>query len=401
MFVARQPILDRRKGLFAYELLCRASLDADSCLASSDQASARVFTNAITTIGLDALTHGRRAFVNVTRRLLLDGMVTAIPPSCIVVELLEDIEADADVLEACRELKRQGYALALDDFALSDRTAELVPLADFIKVDFLGSDAQQRQAIVEATRDGHPALLAEKVETLEVFEAARDAGYQYFQGFFLGKPVTEQARDVPKGRMAALSLVAALSDHNLSAVQLESALKHDASLCYRLLRAANSAGVARHGQIHTVRDALVLLGRETVRRWVAVLVLADLGGHGSEDLAAWATVRARFCELVASQARDRGRFSESFLMGMCSLLDVLLGCSMSDVLSHLPLDEASKDALLGHPSAKRDLLECVIAYERGQWTRCLALASDLGIDPDILPQQYAAALRWARSVDPV
>lgn len=401
VFVARQPILDRQQRLFAYELLCRASIDAESCLTPHDQASARVITNAVTAIGLDVLTKGHPAFINVTRRLLLDGVVSAIPPECVVVELLEDIEADAEVVAACRELKQAGYAIALDDFLLNERTADLVPLADYIKVDFLASDRPMRDAVARLQTNGRPALLAEKIETAEAFEAAIDEGYAYFQGFFLGRPATKGARSAPAINHAALKLMAAVNDPRLSISQLENLLKHDAALCYRLLRAVNSARFSLRTRVYSVRDALILLGRDTVRHWVSVLVLADLRGQASEEMVTWASVRARFCELTSAHAADRHQFDESFLLGMCSVLDSLLGCSMSDLLAQLPLSDGSKAALLGQDNANRQLLDCIVTYERGEWTRCFALASGLGIDPAVLPQLYAEALRWAHTIDPV
>ena len=180
VFVARQPILDRAQRVFGYELLFRSSVQAETAAgAASEQASARVITDAVLSFGLDTLTQGRPAFINVTRSLLLDGMPAALPPDRVVLELLEEIEADDDVLAACRELRRAGYAIALDDFVLNDRTAGLVPFADYIKVDCLAqTDPAARREILALRRQGRPALLAEKIETVHEFEHAMKDGFE-------------------------------------------------------------------------------------------------------------------------------------------------------------------------------------------------------------------------------
>ncbi|HET9369902.1 MAG TPA: hypothetical protein VFO19_06630, partial [Vicinamibacterales bacterium] len=138
-FIARQPILDQDGRVYGYELLFRRNSTSESCDTVAEIASATVITNAVVGIGLDTLTQGRRAFVNVGRRMLLEGISEVLPAHRVVIELTEDIEADADTIDACHRLRRAGYTLALDDFVLNERTEALVPLADFIKIDFLGT----------------------------------------------------------------------------------------------------------------------------------------------------------------------------------------------------------------------------------------------------------------------
>src|SRR5262245_56603806 len=202
VFVARQPILDRSRRVYAYELLFRPSIVAESAESSSERASARVITDAVLAFGLNTLTQGKPAFINVTRRLLLDGIPAALPPTRVVIELLEDIEADEDVVTACRDLRRAGYAIALDDFSLNERTAGLLPIADFVKVDCLSNAPAIRQRL--SSPGPQAALLAEKIETMAQFEEAMRLGFTYFQGFFFGRPVTQGAREVPGHRLGHL-----------------------------------------------------------------------------------------------------------------------------------------------------------------------------------------------------
>jgi c-di-GMP-related signal transduction protein len=396
VFVARQPILDAMGRLFAYELLFRPSGTAAVAGTASDHASARVITDAVLDFGLDTLTQGRLAFINVTRQFLIEGLPLVLPPNRVVVELLEDIEADAEVLKACQELRKGGYSLALDDFTLSERTSPLVPFADYLKVDMLSvTDLSTSARMLRRCSAGHAALLAEKIETVESFNETKAEGFQYFQGFFFGYPVIETTRTIPPHHLAHLKFLRDLHHHNVTIDQLEELIKHDATLCYRVLRVANSAALAQRREVQSVRQALVLLGLDNVRRWLSVWLLASVSQGAHPELAVMSAVRARCCELIGGRLFGPDAETETFLLGMCSLLDAILQRPMEVVVTQLPLTEPTKRALIGDDNSNRRVLDCVVAYERGHWDTCLRVASDVGIDPATIPVAHKEALQWA------
>ena len=396
VFVARQPIFDRTRQVYGYELLFRDSGSAATCELPSEHASARVMTDALLAFGLETLTQGRLAFINVTRRLLLEGIPAALPPDRVVLELLEDIEADEEVLTAVRALRRAGYTIALDDFVLTSRTAALVPLADFLKVDWLADhDTAELRRLAAARGTGRPALIAEKIESQTHYDEANRDGYHYFQGYFFGRPITHEAREIQGHQAGFLRLLGSLSRPDLSVAELEALIKHDASLCYRVLRAVNSAGFGQHTGVQTIGQAVLLLGCETVRRWASLWVLAGLSGSANAELVMMSTVRARFCELLIERGEHKTGVADGFLLGMCSVLDAILNAPLEAVLKHLPLSEDIVSALRGEDTPGRRVLDCAIAYERADWDTSLKLAQRLGISHANLSGSYNDALRWA------
>ena len=148
-FIARQPIFDSQKRVFAYELLFRSGLDNVFKHSDPDQATAKVITDAFSLFDTSALTEGKRAFVNLTRDTLLKEYTLLIPKEFIVAEITETIDPDSEVVAACRKLKQAGYLLALDDFVYQDRYAPLMELADFIKVDFLSTSESERRSLCQ------------------------------------------------------------------------------------------------------------------------------------------------------------------------------------------------------------------------------------------------------------
>ena len=207
VFVARQPIFDRSLNTHSYELLFRTGLENCCPAGPGNSATQSVISNSFLEIGLDELTNGKRCFVNFTRDLLVTRAAMLLPPDLVTVEILEDVEPDAEVLRACRELKDAGYTLALDDYVLADRTSPFLELADIAKVDFLGTSPAQRELLAKELIARGIEPLAEKVETQEVLTQAKDCGYSYFQGYFFGKPGVRKGRALVGNSLAYLRLL--------------------------------------------------------------------------------------------------------------------------------------------------------------------------------------------------
>ena len=396
--VARQPILDARGRVFAYELLYRATADANSCDGPNDRAAARVLSDSVLTLGLETLTGGRRAFVNVTRQMLLEELPTLLSPQAVVVEVLETVQVDGEVLAAVKELKRRGYSIALDDFTLDTGAQRLLPYAKYVKVDVLATPLEQCREIAAAIQPV-PWLVAEKVESAEMFEQVRSLGCHYFQGYYFCRPTTFNSGAPAAGRLASARLLVALNKPNVSVLDVENLIKHDASLIYRVLRCINSAAFGIRCEITSIRQALVLLGLDQVRKWASVWALAGLNGGATTELVRMAVVRARACELVAVRLVGAEDASEYFLLGLCSLLEAMLGQPMDAVVTELPLSATVRCALLGETSNEaRQVLDAVVAHERGRWDEASALMALLALPGDTVPIAYADSLKWSREL---
>lgn len=395
--VARQPILDRAGRVFGHELLYRQDPEATSCTANGDLAGARTLNDALLTVGLDALTDGLPAFMNLTRPLLLNGAGTLLPREVAVLEVREDVPIDDEVVEACKALHGDGYALALDDFSPGSAAEALLPWVRYVKVDVLETPVSEWRALCARLLPRGIRLVAEKVETAETAAVAADAGFHFFQGYYFCRPVMFVAKPVPSRRLAYVRLLAALNRPNLGLGEVEDLVKHDVSLSYRVLRSINSAAFALQREVTSIRSALVLLGVGQIRTWASVWALAGLSGGESPGAVAVSLVRARCCERLGNLlgGPDKDAY---FLLGLCSLLDVILQRPMTIALDELPLPASVREALLGEPNAARVALDTIVAYEQGHWDQAVALATSLGLNPHVLEDTYADALRWSREL---
>ena len=393
-YVARQPIFDRDERVFGYELLFRDGLE-NAFTGDQDEASRATLDRSLL-MGLDVLCDGRRAFVNCTRDTLIKGLVTLLPSTSTVVEVLESVPADQDVIAACHALKLAGYMIALDDFVAGDRRESMAELADIIKVDMQLTTEEQRSDLVRRFGPWKCLMLAEKVETQHDFLRARDLGFVYFQGYFFRRPEMLSTRDMPASRLHYLRMLQEVSRPDLDVPALEKLIKSETSVCYRLLRYLNSAVFGFKSEIHSVRHALTILGERDVRKWVRLVAAVGAGQDKTGDLVLSALVRGRFGELLGPLV-PHGE-SDLFLLGLLSLIDVMLEMPMSDVLERIPLDAATKTALLGQPSALRPVFQLMLAHESGEWQAAARLSESLHLHPEQIAEYYWRAQQWAREI---
>lgn len=393
-YVARQAIVDREETVFGYELLFRSGLE-NAFSGDTDEASRATLDRSLL-IGLDVLCDGRRAFVNCTRDTLVKGLVTLLPSTMTVVEILESVPPDPEVFAACQKLKEAGYLIALDDFVADDPRAPLAEMADIIKVEMQLTNYEQRTAMIKQYGPWRTRMLAEKIETQADFLRARDQGFVYFQGFFFRRPEMINTRDMPAHRLNYLRMLQEVSRPELDVKGLEKLIKSEASVCYRLLRYLNSAMFGFKYEIHSVRHALSILGERDLRRWVRLVAAVGAGQERTSDLLLSALVRGRFGELIAGRV-PHGE-SDLFLLGLLSLIDAMLEMPMADILDKIPLDHETKSVLLGQSSLLRPVFQLMLAHESGEWELASRLSESLHLDSEEVAGYYWQAQQWARDV---
>ncbi len=396
-FVARQPIFNRHKKIYAYELLFRDGMANFCPEVDGDQASCNLLANTFLNIGIDELTGGRLAFVNFTRDLLVRQIPTLFPRETIMVEILEEVQPEPVLIAACRELAGKGYQLALDDFVYAEEQDELLRLATIVKIDFLGTPAEEIPALAATLATFNVKLLAEKVETHEAFEAARDMGFAYFQGYFFSKPEIVQGRDIAPGRVQLLQVIAEINRRECSIDRVEDLVKTDVSLSYKLLRYINSAFFRRAREITSIKHAIVLLGLSETRKFISMIAAGALAAGKPNELIRMSIIRAKFCESVGGQFVPAAEESELFLMGLFSLMDAILDCPMAAAIEALPLSATIREALLTEKGPAGELLYLLRCYENGRWEDCEGISNACRFDASTLPEQYRRAVGWAES----
>lgn len=397
VYIARQPILDRRKRAWGYELLFRSGEENHFTGINGDLATSRVLNNVLHCPGVETVTGKKKAFINFTRDLLLKGLPELLDPKKTVVEVLESVPVDEELFHCCRKLTQKGYVLALDDFSCDEKINPLISLAKIVKIDFLHNGVETIQKTLEALSPYRVQFLAEKVETEEEFKNAKDLGFHYFQGYFFSKPQVLKRRDIGAEKLNKLNLLKAIQHPSLDIDALEKLISRDIVLSFKLLKYINSTPLGLKIQVSSIRQASVILGQKTLTRWLSLILLGEIGSEKPRELFTTSTVRAKFCELLSLETGSHYLAPELFTIGMFSLLDAVMDQPMDAILSELSLEGTLVDALTAQKGNLGPYLRLVIAYERGIWPEMVEISSLLGIELKKASESYIKAVHWAEN----
>jgi len=398
--IARQPILNADETVIGYELLFRESSGEHHFTSANGEKATSTTIDTLSVVGLSVLCDGRLAFINCARQTLLSDYFALLPPDEVVIEIQQAVPPDEDVVQACQRLKQAGYSIALDNFEPKDKREGLIRFADFIKVDIARIPLELSAPLAALYGSERRRMLAQKVETREQFVTARNNGFTCFQGYFFRRPENMQVRQIPANQGTYLRLLSAVSKPSVEFAEIEGLIKHEPSLCYRLLRYLNSPLLQLSVPVVSVRHALGLLGEQETVRWIRMATTVVMGQDKCSDLVLSSLVRARFCELISPKV-EHGN-SDLFLMGMLSLMDAILAVPIGMVVEELHLDADLKAQLLraktGEKTPLSTIYDLMVARETGEWERVTKLAKNLNLSLSFVAEKSNEAMRWAHQV---
>lgn len=402
-FLARQPILNREGELHAYELLFRSAAAGPAGVTDDLAATAAVIAHAAE-LGMENVIGASQAYINVNAAVLFSDFVHLLPRDTVLLEILETVEVSDALVARVQQLARAGYRFALDDvIADSARLTRLLPLVDVVKVDVSHLSEGGLRRLAERVREAGKKLLAEKVETPAQYEACTRLGFDYFQGYYFAKPLVLTGHKLPPAQAALVRLMAQLSS-DVDPSQLESTIKQDAALGLALLRLVNApvAGVAQ--PIESLQQALQVLGRRRLQRWLQILIYAEPGAAGvaPSPLLILASTRGKLLELIARTVRpDEPAVADiAFTVGVMSLMDALFGLPLERVLEGLTVADEVRQALLARAGLYGDMLRLAESIEHVEEDapQLVALLAKLGLSLEDFNTLQLEAFEWSGAV---
>lgn len=395
VFVARQAIFNRKQNVVAYELLFRNSAENFFPDIEEGQATARLIMENQLNLGTRHITSGKTALINIGPDSLKHNLCDFLPCKDVVIELLETIEPTDDNYQLCRELFHKNYKLALDDFVYNEQWERFLKFIKLVKFDIAQTPLSDIAEIVEKLKQHKKIkILAEKIETQADYHQAHKMGFDYFQGYFFAKPTMHEQQDIDYNYALVVAIYAQVMKPSPDIKQISTLFEADAALAYKLMRLINSGVFPIQSKISSIKQALVYLGHERLKKFVSLIVTAHTAGKKPAELMQVCVVRARFCELIAKQV-SKSLAGEAFLTGLFSLLDAILDQPMSLLVEKLPFPDDIKAALLNEKNTLYYILNVVQAYETGSWWTLEKAVILLNVKSDVLPGLYNQAVDWA------
>ncbi len=403
IFLGRQPILDRDQNLIAFELLFR--LDHVDSVEVTDNlsATANVIVNAYGELGIEEVLGQQRGFVNVDTELLMSDVICMLPSKKVVLEILESVKITDEIVQRCIELKQMGYQLALDDVVEINQEIELLlSIVHVVKIDILTIEKEALVDIVNQLKRWPVLLLAEKVNSSEQAKLCMELGFEMFQGYYFAKPEIISGKRTDPGKLSLLNLLTlVMSDSD--AADIEQELKHQPGLSYNLMRMVNSTASGFSKNINSIKQAVMVLGRKQLQRWIQLLLYAadKKNEKMSDAMLQVAATRGKMMELIATVDRphDKSHQDRAFMVGILSLLDALLGMEMTEIIEKLNIPSEISQALLSRSGRLGQELKLIEANEKGEIDSVKSFLAELNfLSLSELTSLELEALGWANRI---
>lgn len=394
MFIARQPIFNRKLDVFGYELLYRAGEQSTQFDGMSSTGATASVLGGLFEAGISQIVENKYALINFDERFINSDSIELVEPERLIIEMLEDVKVNNNLINRLTELKEKGYKIALDDFVEDYDNYPLVPLADIIKFDIIETPLAQIAGSVNTALAQNKIILAEKIETQTEFLRAKEMGFHLFQGFFFSKPsiaMKSSHKSTPK--IQYMKLLNELKEEEPSFQTLAEIVETDVNIAYRLIRIASRK--AEEEVLYSIKKALVYMGLKEFERWINILVLQDLGRDKPQELTKISLIRSQMADVIAGQIGLKRIRHEAAMMGLFSVVDAMLDMPIEEALQDIALPDSIINALVNNKGPLYPIIDLITAYEQGDYVKVQNIAKQLNLDMGLLYRDYVEAIEWA------
>ena len=403
-YLGRQPILDRNQALFGYELLFRNAPVGPAIIDGTPLSATAAVVAHAAQLGMERTIGDAIGFVNVDAEALASDIFGFLPREKLVLEVSGAADFSPNILARMSELMSHGFRFSLDEVrADSPQLPQMLQLVEYVKLSMRDMPLETLVKLAPRFKQDGKKVVACKVENRDEFKNCLDLGCDYFQGYYFAKPVIMSGKKLSPSQLAVMELMNLVTSDAENA-DIERAIKKDVSLALNLLRLVNTPAVGARQRIDSLSQAVHILGRRQLQRWLQIMLYAEPGkrGHSMTPLLMLATTRGRLLELLATKLRPAHRHVAdiAFTVGIMSLMDTLFGIPMQEILSQIPMGDEVGEALMFRGGFFGDLLKLAECIERleDMDTRILPALADLAISTEELVELEMSAFEWSDNV---
>ncbi|MBI1905761.1 MAG: HDOD domain-containing protein [Rhodocyclales bacterium] len=401
-FLCREAVLGRDQRIAGYQFMLREGTRGRIRNSSRvvHHVYAEVLVRNLLQSNIGGLLGHRHAYLDLPDSFLAHPCLRDLPPAntVLVIEHLGGSGAPAPetLLEQVRDLRAEGFRIAIPDPDIVTELAHLLPEVDAVVLRALAIDPERnRQRKVKlAQLSGHTDMLVRELTTMEHLGLCMNLGVALFQGPFVTSREDWHDNKL-RPDVARLAILLGRLRQDADTAEIVTLTKQNPALSLRLLRYINSAASGLPTKVASIEGALQLLGRDKLYRWLMIMFCSTNEAHGRSAAALEsALVRARMMELLAAKSAPTQQ-EALFLTGLLSLADVVLQVPLERAIAPLGLSAEIEDAILRRSGPHAALLELVIACETAQAEQIDSAAQRCGITPASASTRHIEALGWA------
>jgi EAL and modified HD-GYP domain-containing signal transduction protein len=393
VYLGRQNIFSPTLDTVAYEINYYSNSNGENLVGRNSISAALSIIQSVLDIGIESITQGKMAFFNLSAEFIkkqkglpfgekiAGGFFSA-----------DDDVIDESLITTLQRLKKLKYKIVLDHAQINHLTIPILHEVDGVRIDVAHYSRGDLRDMIKSLEQFDVKTYACNIDDRNVFEFCKTIGFDYFQGDFFIKPEIVLGKRIPSRRLFILKMLASLHNPDIDIRDLETIIKQDVSLGYKLMRMVNSAYYGLNNQIESIQHALVMLGINPLRAWLSVILLSEIDDQPG-PLMSTAIIRGKMCELIADMIPNEDSNSY-FVTGLFSVLDTMMGISMEQILESLPMSPAINAALLSKEGVIGSVLDSVIAYEQSNW-QAINLPK---VSIQQIREAYLKSIAWATEI---
>lgn len=354
----------------------------------------------INSMGIETITKDSDIFVPVTNVSLFSNINEQCdaPHNRIVILIDRTVKPEDMYVNRIRELKSMGYKFAIRKLSVPDFEPyrSILSLMDYILLD-------HKKIVIEKARiyftKVYPdiKLIAGNIDAQEIFESLKEqGGYQLYEGEFYRVPITKGSTEIAPVKVNYIELLNIVNADNFDLTKAADVIGRDTALVISLLEMVNHMAI--NSEITSIRHAAAMLGQRELKKWITTAVTKQLCADKPSEVARVSLLRAKFAENLAPIFEQAGQSQELFMMGLFSVLDVILGKTMTEALEMLKVSKNISRALISKEGPYAELYTFMLQYESASWTDVDRVMLLKELDSDAVYNAYIDTLKWYREL---
>lgn len=404
IYLGRLPIFDNKRTIYGYELLYRDTDENSAVVSDNLHATARVLVNALNHIGLNSLTRKKLAFIKVDDKTLFDDIIYAISPEHFVLEILEETTFSTELFERIKKLHKKGYIFALNHYrdtgAFHLRYQALLTLIDYVKIDL--NDQQDLPTLLKNLDKYDLKYIADKIEDEEAFQKAKEAGFDYYQGYYFSNVNLFKKDKLDPQYSLLIQLIYLLKSDSTMDVLIEK-FNESPYLTLNLLKFIRLHEGLGSQSIASLEQAMVLIGRERLGNWLELMLYAydkenEPESNYAKQLSLQAKQRAYLMEELARHIKGSEKYAhKAYMTGLLSVSESLFSDKLSDLVKQMHIQSDIANALLKRKGGLGRLLDLALVVETNDLETIKLITSELSLEQHELNECMLISYRRSSS----
>ncbi len=367
-YIARQPVIDRKNRVFAYEILFRGKKPAEE-IDRGTIMSATAINNLINVIGVDDVIGPHKGIIKITPLFITRKLIEALPKERLIFALFEEDMKDTELLGTLKKYKEEGYTFAINDLQNVSilEEPEIFNIVSYIKIDHEALDDDTIRLVVDIAKKRQIRTICSKIETRKAHKEMEEMLCDFFQGFFFSEPEVLEEQPI-RAETGSILMLWNLIRNNASTDELVEAFEREHAITLQLLRFINSPFFSLRQTVTSIRHLITLLGRNQLSQWLLVMLFAkeSQNDDGNHPLVLMVINRTELMvgllKLIKKDA-SKAEHETAYLVGILSLIHLIFRRPPREILKHLHVSEEIETALFDGDNLYGRLLGMVRTIE--------------------------------------